>query len=102
MVGKMRYTADLSKQVENLFLSGKSVEEISVLIDRSKPSVISKLVSLGLYKKQPYTDKLGNLPTKKSDILKNLAAILDKDPNSLISLSKVNKNVLNLIQTSLS
>ena len=65
-------------------------------------SIIAKLASLGLYKRQDYTDKRGNPPIKKEEYVEKIANALGADLDLLESLEKVNKSVLKLILEALS
>lgn len=65
-------------------------------------SIIAKLSSLGLYKRQPYVDKRGETPVKKEEYVERIAALLEIDIQLVESLEKVNKSVLKLLEQALS
>ena len=96
------YTPEISKIISDKFLAKVPIKQIAVEVNKSEKSVTSKLVSMGLYKKKPYTNKLGQPPVKKIDYVFRLAEIIDVAPESLLSLEKVNKSVLKILETSLS
>jgi hypothetical protein len=96
------YSPELSKILVDKFLAKVPIKQIAVEVDRSEKSVTSKLVALGLYRKKPYTNKLGQVPVKKRDYVFRIAEIIDTEPENLLSLEKVNKSVLKLLETSLS
>jgi hypothetical protein len=65
-------------------------------------SVIAKLSSLGVYKKKNYVNKRGEIPTKKSVHIENIAKLLNMDLELCESLEKVNKLILVAIERALS
>lgn len=65
-------------------------------------SIIAKLSSLGVYTRKPYTNKRGELPTKKSEHIERIAVLLNMNLELLESLEKVNKVVLQRIEQVLS
>lgn len=60
-------------------------------------SVIAKLSSLGIHKKRPYTNKLGELPCTKTQLVDELATIMGIEASVVDSLDKVNKGVLKVL-----
>lgn len=64
-------------------------------------SIIAKLSSLGVYQKKQYLNKRGEVPTKKSEHIENIAKLLDMNLELLESLEKVNKSVLLVIEREL-
>lgn len=64
-------------------------------------SIIAKLSSLGVYKRKQYTNKRGEQPRKKSEIIEKLANLLDLDLELCESLEKVNKLVLEAVERKL-
>ena len=103
----MKYTPEITKQITELYNSGKTAVEISELIstvDEPVPerSIIAKLASIGVYKKKEYLTKRGETPVKKEEYIERIAALLDVNAEMLESLEKVNKAILALLERKLS
>ena len=101
MVTPFKYTPEIEKLITEAYLSNTPVEDIAVGLEVPVRSVISKLSSLGVYKKKVYLTKRGETPVKKSEYIERIAILLDKDLELLESLEKVNKGILELIATKL-
>ena len=95
------YTPELSKEIVEKYQAGVPVKEIALNINTSERSVISKLTSLGVYKRKTYVNKRGEPPMKKEKYIEELALCLGVDPDRLESLEKANKNVLILLLNAL-
>lgn len=57
-------------------------------------SLRGKLISLGVYEKTGYLNKLGQKPQTKEELIAILAAKMGRPEELLESLTKANKNVL--------
>ena len=101
MVTPFKYTPDVEKLITEAYLNNTPVEDIAADLEVPVRSVISKLSSLGVYKKKVYLTKRGETPVKKSEYIERIAILLDKDLELLESLEKVNKGILELIATKL-
>ena len=101
MVTSFKYTPEIEKLMTEQYLANMPVEQIAEALEVPVRSVISKLSSLGVYKKKVYLTKRGELPVKKSEYIERIAILLDKDLELLESLEKVNKGILELIATKL-
>lgn len=101
MVTPFKYTPDIEKLITEAYQNGTPVEDIATGLEVPVRSVISKLSSLGVYKKKVYLTKRGETPVKKSEYIERIAILLDKDLELLESLEKVNKGILELIATKL-
>lgn len=101
MVTPFKYTPEIEKLMTEQYLANTSVEQIAEALEVPVRSVISKLSSLGVYKKKVYLTKRGETPVKKSEYIERIAILLDKDLELLESLEKVNKGILELIATKL-
>ena len=101
MVTPFKYTPDIEKLITEAYQNGTSAEQIAADLEVPVRSVISKLSSLGVYKKKVYLTKRGEPPVKKSEYIERIAILLDKDLELLESLEKVNKGILELIATKL-
>ncbi len=97
----MKYTPELTKQITDEYLAGKTAAEIAEGIEVPERSVIAKLSSLGVYKKKEYVTKRGEPPVKKDEYIERIARLLDVNSELLESLEKVNKGVLALLETGL-
>jgi len=97
----MKYTKEITDKIVEEYKAGKMVGEIAQSLDVPDRSVIAKLSSLGVYQKKVYTNKRGEVPVKKCDMIESLAQILQVPSDQLESLEKVNKNVLVLIKNRL-
>ena len=101
MVTLFKYTPEIEKLITEAYLNNTPVEDIATGLEVPVRSVISKLSSLGVYKKKVYLTKRGETPVKKSEYIERIAILLDKDLELLESLEKVNKGILELIATKL-
>lgn len=101
MVTPFKYTPEIEKLMTEQYLANMPVEQIAEALEVPVRSVISKLSSLGVYKKKVYLTKRGEPPVKKSEYIERIAILLDKDLELLESLEKVNKGILELIATKL-
>lgn len=101
MVTPFKYTPEIEKLMTEQYLANTPVEQIAEALEVPVRSVISKLSSLGVYKKKVYLTKRGEAPVKKAEYIERIAILLDKDLELLESLEKVNKGILELIATKL-
>lgn len=97
----MVYTAEITKKLLDDYGAGLTVAELAQELKVPERSIIAKLSSLGVYQKQPYLNKRGEVPVKKSQHIDTIAQHLGVAPEVLESLSKVNKQVLVLISQKL-
>lgn len=97
MVTPFKYTPEIEKLMTEQYLAGMSAEQIAEALEVPVRSVISKLSSLGVYKKKVYLTKRGETPVKKSEYIERIAIALDMDLELLESLEKVNKSLLMVI-----
>ena len=91
-----RLIAEYTKQPDQTTVQ-KLAQELSV----PTRSIIAKLSSLGVYQKRQYLNKRGEVPTKKSEHIENIARLLNMNLELLESLEKVNKSVLLVIEREL-
>ena len=103
----MKYDKNLTARIVAEYNSGSSAAQIATALTletgESVPerSIIAKLSSLGIYRKKTYLTKRGETPVKKEEYITRIAKLLDVNAEILESLEKVNKNVLQLIETAL-
>lgn len=94
----MKYTKEVTEKLVADYQAGIGVDQIAKNLDVPIRSVIAKLSSLGIYQKQPYLNKRGEIPRKKSEYIESIAKLLDINLELLESLEKVNKNILALLE----
>jgi uncharacterized protein YxjI len=97
----MKYTAEAAKKLADDYLAGVSPDDLALELNVPRRSVVAKLASMGIYKKQTYTNKRGEIPVKKEEYVERLANLLDVNVELLESLEKVNKNVLKMLEEAL-
>lgn len=97
-----KYTPEIEAKITTQYLEGTSTDEIALELGVSRRSVISKLSALGVYKKKPYTNKLGEIPVKKEHYVSEICKKLNINEELADSLAKVNKSILKLILDNLS
>jgi Zn-dependent peptidase ImmA (M78 family) len=97
----MKYTPESTKQLVTDYKAGVTVQELAQSLQVPERSIIAKLSSLGVYQKKQYLNKRGEVPTKKSEHIENIAHLLDCSLELLESLEKVNKQVLVMIERNL-
>jgi len=99
---KMKYTKEITDKIVEQYKSGQTAKQIAETLGVADRSIIAKLSSLGVYQKKVYTNKRGEVPVKKYEMIERLAQLLEVPSDQLESLEKVNKNVLKLLETRLS
>jgi len=99
----MAYDKETTERLVKLWTESntKNVDEVASALSVPKRSVIAKLTSLGLYKKEPYRNKNGEVPVKKEEYLEKIAESLEVNLELLDSLAKANKNVLKMLAEAL-
>jgi len=99
---KMKYTKEITDRIVEQYKSGQTAKQIAETLGVADRSIIAKLSSLGVYQKKVYTNKRGEVPVKKYEMIERLAQLLEVPSDQLESLEKVNKNVLKLLEAKLS
>ena len=74
-----------------------TVDTIAKEMDKSIKSVIGKLSREGVYQKQVYKTKTGEVPMAKADIIGNLAELLEIDSSKIMGLEKAPKQDIKYI-----
>lgn len=92
----MSYTLLEELELAELYASNKDVQVIADALDRSKKSIIAKLVQLKLY--EPLTKQTRAL--NKAELVRDIKAILEIDTD-LSTLEKASKEALLAIHTAL-
>jgi predicted house-cleaning noncanonical NTP pyrophosphatase (MazG superfamily) len=97
----MKYTKEITEELIAEYAAGKTPEELATLLDVPPRSIIAKLSSLGVYQRKTYRTKRGEIPVKKEEYIERIAQALNTNSESLESLEKVNKSVLELLHRAL-
>lgn len=97
----MKYTKEITDRLIQDYKSGLEISVLARDLDVPVRSIIAKLSSLGVYQRQPYLNKRGEVPERKSEIIQRLSTLLEMDIELLESLEKVNKVVLLQIERKL-
>ena len=92
------YTKEILDQIISKYQAGVPITSLEEEFGFSQRSLIAKLASLGVYKKKEYTNKRGEIPVKKEEIIEKLAKLLEIDSQLLESLEKVTKTALILME----
>lgn len=83
------YTADPSR---------RSVDILAEKLNRSTKSIIGKLSREGVYRREGYKTKTGEVPTTKTEIVSNISDYLDLELADLEGLEKAPKRALKVIE----
>lgn len=78
-----------------------TVDRLAEEIDKSPKSVIGKLSREGVYRREIYRTKTGEMPIRKIEIVSEIAELLGLDSEKLTGLDKSPKQVLKLLHTTL-
>ena len=87
-----KYTADPTRQ---------TVEDLAVELSRSVKSIIGKLSREGVYRREIYKTKTGELPVTKVEIVSDIADDLGNEVESLSGLEKAPKSALKKLKEAL-
>ena len=88
------------KQVEHMVTSyvkqpsRETVDALAVELEKSVKSIIGKLSREGVYRKQVYTTKTGEVPVTKEFLISGLAELFEVDSSKLMGLEKAPKQVI--------
>ena len=74
-----------------------TVDTIAKEMNKSIKSVIGKLSREGVYQKQVYKTKAGDIPMTKADIILKLELLLNIDSSKLMGLEKAPKQDIKLL-----
>ena len=93
----LKYTPEIITNISSIYAASPGLETVALLAaqyDVSPRSIISKLSSLGVYKKKAYLNKQGVAPIKKEVYIDGIATMLGIEPQLLESCEKVTKQAL--------
>jgi hypothetical protein len=88
------YTPEVITEISAIYTANPGLDTVATLakkLDVSPRSIISKLSSLGIYKKKEYLNKRGEPPIKKEIYIDGIAEMLGIEPQLLESMEKVTK-----------
>lgn len=88
------YTPEVISEISAIYTANPGLDTVATLakkLDVSPRSIISKLSSLGIYKKKEYLNKRGEPPIKKEIYIDGIAEMLGIEPQLLESMEKVTK-----------
>jgi hypothetical protein len=74
--------------------SRETVDALAVELEKSVKSIIGKLSREGVYQKQVYTTKAGEMPVTKEQLILGLAELFEIDSSKLMGLEKAPKQVI--------
>ena len=92
------YTENETRKLLADFKAGKTIEELCVKYNRTRPSIIAKLARIGAYVGKGYLDKRGEKPETKLQIVAELAEYLEFETTDLLGLDNAPKGVLKKIR----
>ncbi len=82
--------------------TAETVEELALHLNRSKKSIIGKLSREGVYRREVYVSKTGEVPITKSEIVENIATHLGIEVEDISGLEKAPKAALKRLEGALS
>lgn len=88
------YTSEQVEQMIEAYQNNPSRETVDKLaesLDKSVKSIIGKLSREGVYQKQVYKTKTGEVPMTKQEIVVMMAEVLDIDSSKIMGLEKAPK-----------
>ena len=74
--------------------SRDTVDKLAEDLDKSVKSIIGKLSREGVYQKQVYKTKAGEVPVTKEQLISGLAELFEIDSSKLMGLEKAPKQVI--------
>ena len=75
----------------------ETVDALAEELDKSVKSIIGKLSREGVYRKQIYTTKTGEVPVTKEQLILGLAELFEIDSSKLMGLEKAPKQVIKFL-----
>lgn len=97
---KTNYTPEQVETMRTMYLeapSRETVEKLAEMFSKSVRSIVGKLSKEGIYKKQDYRTKRGEIPVTKEQLVERIAEALGEPSINLESLEKASKTVLRKI-----
>lgn len=100
----MNYSEEQTKYIVKEYKTNpnrETVESLAIELNKSIKSIIGKLSREGVYRREIYKTKTGELPVTKMEIVSNIADSLGIEVESLAGLEKAPKATLKKLETSL-
>ena len=97
----MNYTEEQTKHIITAYKekpNRETVESLAEELDKSVKSIIGKLSREGVYRREIYKTKSGDLPVTKVEIVSNIADSLGIEVDSLFGLEKTPKATLKILE----
>ena len=97
----MNYTEDQTKHIIEAYQMNPNRDTVEMLADelqKSVKSIIGKLSREGVYRREIYKTKSGELPVTKVEIVSNIADSLGIEMDSLLGLEKTPKATLKTLE----
>ena len=100
----MNYSAEQTVQMVEAYQASPgrvTVEKLANDMDKSVKSIIGKLSREGVYRREIYKTKTGDIPITKSEIVSTIAETLGLEVESLTGLDKAPKSTLKNLEVSM-
>ncbi len=97
----MNYTEEQTKHIIEAYQekpNRATVESLAEELDKSVKSIIGKLSREGVYRREIYKTKSGELPVTKVEIVSNIADSLGLEVETLFGLEKTPKATLKILE----
>ena len=75
----------------------ETVDKLAEELDKSVKSIIGKLSREGVYQKQVYKTKTGEIPITKDELITGLADLFEVESSKLMGLEKAPKQVIKFL-----
>tara|TARA_X000001036_G_C20415830_1_gene699012 strand:- start:312 stop:638 length:327 start_codon:yes stop_codon:yes gene_type:complete len=75
----------------------ETVDKLAEELDKSVKSIIGKLSREGVYRKQVYKTKTGEIPITKDELITGLADLFEVESSKLMGLEKAPKQVIKFL-----
>jgi len=96
----MNYSPEQTKYIINEWLAvpvRETVNRLAKELKKPVKSIIGKLSREGVYRREVYKTKTGEVPITKLELVEDIAVMLEEDSENLIGLDKTPKIVLKRI-----
>jgi hypothetical protein len=100
----MSYNKEDTELVINIYSekpTKETVEYLAKKLSKSTKSIIGKLSREGVYRREVYRSKTGEVPTTKVEIVSNIASVLGIEVEDLVGLEKSPKTTLKALEEAL-
>src|SRR6056300_1271728 len=101
----MSYSEKETAEIVESYLQNPTrdtVESLASRFEKSIKSIIGKLSREGVYQREVYRSKTGELPVTKLEIVNNIASLLRIEVDALQGLEKSPKSALQALEQKLS